>query len=227
MAAVRAAAAERFAGEALAGVGDAQRAVDEHFELDRRLAADRADFGDREFAGQHHALDAEFLGGADALAAGERHLRRSVDGEVRAHRAQQSNEAEVLHEHGIDAGFGELHDMLFDCFEFGGKDERVERDVAADAALVEKRHDLGQRVEMQIRGPGAGVESAFEAEVDGVGAVFHGGRYAQPIARGGQQLQTATHPAGTTLILAAVFACRRSVRSGHNRGRPNCGMGKN
>ena len=44
LAAVRAAAAERFAGQALAGIGHAQRAVDEHFELDRRLAAGSCGF---------------------------------------------------------------------------------------------------------------------------------------------------------------------------------------
>ena len=159
----------------------------------------------RELAGKHHALDAQLLGGADALAAGERHLRRSVDGEVRAHRAQQSNEAKVLHEHGIDAGFGEPHDMLLDRFELRGEDERVERHVAADAALVEKRHDLGQCIEVQIRRPGAGIESAFEAEVNRIRAVFHGGRYAQPVARRGKQLQN-----------ACAF---RSQRPPHLRGR--------
>ena len=139
-----------------------------------------------------------------------------MDGEVRADRAQQPHEAEVLHQHGIDAGFGEPHDMLLDRFELGGEDERVERDVAADAALVEKRHDLGQCVEMQIRGPGAGVESAFEAEVDRVGAVFDGGRDTQPVAGRGKQLQGAAL-AGRSFLrtFAAAFGRRRIDRSCH------------
>ena len=114
-----------------------------------------------------------------------------MDGEVGTDRAQQADEAQVLHEHGIDAGFGEPHDCCSIVLQLGGEDERVERDVAADAALVEKGHDLGQCIEMQIRGPGAGVESAFEAEVDRVGAVFYGGGYTQPVAGWGEQLQCA------------------------------------
>ena len=89
--------------------------------------------------------------------------------------------------------------------ELRGEDERVERDVAADAALVEKRHDLGQCIEMQIRGPGAGIESAFEAEVDRVGAVFDGGRDAQPIAGRGEQLR----PAAGRLRWRLVFGRRK------------------
>jgi hypothetical protein len=80
LAAVRAAATERFAREALAGIGYAQRAVDKRFEFDCGLTADRLDFGDREFAGEDHALDAEFRCGTDAFAASECHLRRGVYG---------------------------------------------------------------------------------------------------------------------------------------------------
>ena len=189
MAAVRAAAAERFAREALARIGDAQRPVDEHFELDRRLAADRANFWDRELAGQHHALDAELLGRANAFAAGERHLRRSVDRQVGTDRAQQPDEAEVLHEHGIDARFGEPHDMLLDRFELRREDERVERHIAADRPVVQKTNDLRQLVEMQIRRPRPRVEPRIEPEVNSIRPVLNGRRHAHAITGRRKQLR--------------------------------------
>ena len=58
------------------------------------------------------------LGDADALAAGERHLRRGVNRQVRADRANQPHQTQVLHEHGIDAGFGDLARRSLDRFEF-------------------------------------------------------------------------------------------------------------
>ena len=73
-----------------------------------------ADLVDRQLAGQHDALDAQRLGHADALGAGERHLRRGVNRQVGADRANQPHEPQVLHEHGIDARRGQPHDGLFD-----------------------------------------------------------------------------------------------------------------
>jgi hypothetical protein len=62
--------------------------MDEHFQLHRRLTADRANLINRKLARQHDALDAQPLGRADALAAGKRHLRRRMHCQVRTHRAQ-------------------------------------------------------------------------------------------------------------------------------------------
>jgi len=113
------------------------------------------------------------------------------DFEIGTDRAEQANEAKILHKNGVDAGFGEPHDMLLDGFELRREDERVERDVTADVALVEVRHDFWECIKMQIGGPGAGIKSAFETEVDSVCAVFDGGGYAQPIARRRKQLPRA------------------------------------
>src|SRR5256885_696570 len=82
LAELRAAAAERFTCQTLAGIGHAQSTMDKYFELDRRLRMNRADFGNRKLAGQHHALDSQFLGDSDTLTTRERHLCRRVDFEI-------------------------------------------------------------------------------------------------------------------------------------------------
>ncbi len=74
LAAVGAAAAEGFAGEALAGVGDAERAVDEDLDGHGGGVGDFADLGEAQFAGEHDALDAELADEFDAPGFGEGHL---------------------------------------------------------------------------------------------------------------------------------------------------------
>ena len=59
LAAVGAAAAPGFRRKTLAGVGNAQRAVDEDFEVALGFGGDGADFLEREFAGEGYAVDAE------------------------------------------------------------------------------------------------------------------------------------------------------------------------
>src|SRR6185436_2875919 len=154
-------------------------AVDKGFELDRGLRVDLADFVDRELAGQHDALNSQLGGNADAFGAGERHLRGGVNGKIGADGADQSHEAEILDQDGVDARFGEAYDGTFDGFQLRREDERVERDVAADAAAVEVTYHLGQVVQMEIGGTGPGVETRFETKVNRVGAVFDGSRDAQ------------------------------------------------
>ncbi len=58
LAAVGAASAPGFRGKALAGIGDAERAVDEDFEFAIGRGADGADFVERKFARQGDAAGA-------------------------------------------------------------------------------------------------------------------------------------------------------------------------
>ncbi len=105
--AVGAAAAEGFAREALAGVGHAQRPVNEHLQGKGRWASsdgllitlgrlDGLDFADRILAGQHHQLASQRAGEIHAGRAGDRELRRSVDREIRRDFADQSANTDVL-----------------------------------------------------------------------------------------------------------------------------------
>jgi len=84
LAAIGAAAAERLAGQALSRIGNAQRAMDKHLQLERRLPTDGGDLRDGEFAGEHHPLHSQGFGEADRLGAGEGHLGGRVERQVRA-----------------------------------------------------------------------------------------------------------------------------------------------
>ena len=119
---------------------------------------------------------AKRLGHADALGAGERHLRRGVHGPIGAEGVNQPRGPQVLHQHGIDPGGDGLSGGKLQCRQLVVEDERVERDVALHAAAVQVAHQRGEFVGGEVDGPGAGVQAAAEAEIDGIGAVFHGGR---------------------------------------------------
>ena len=212
-AAVGGAAAERFAGEALAGVGDAERAVDEDLERQRHLGGglggvDLRDVGERIFAGEHDELRAELAGELHAGGAGDRHLRGAVDRKIRRERADQPADADVLHDGGVDAGGDDGAQVVLGVGgQFVGEDERVERHVAAHAAAVEKFHQRGQVGRREILRAHPGVE-ALEAEVDRVGAVLDGGAGAFPVAGGREQFRF-----GRTVIprpmAVSDFGCRQ------------------
>ncbi len=161
--------------------------MDEHLQRHRRLPADRQDLGDREFAGEHDPLHPQPLGERDRLSARERHLRGAVEGEARADLPDERGRADVLHEHGIDAGGRHRFDHLCEFSQFVGEHERVERGVALEAAQVEHLHQRRQVVERKIRRAGPGVEPALQAEIHGIGPVFDRGPGTVPVARRGEE----------------------------------------
>ncbi len=100
-------AAERLAGQALAGVGDAEGAVDEDLDGKVGVVADPGDLAEGQLAGQDHPRAAELLREPDALGAGDRHLGRGVDLQVGRDRPDQPGQANVLDDHGVDSGLGD------------------------------------------------------------------------------------------------------------------------
>ena len=188
LAAIGAASAQREAGQTLAGVADAQGAVDEGLEFDGGLPADGGDLVDGEFPRQHHPPHAQRLDLADALGAAEGHLGRGVQRQLGAEAVHQPQQPEVLDEHGVDARrHGQPHGPL-GLLQFVAEDERIERQYPLTPRVRRKVISSGNSSAAEIDGPGPGVETALQAEVDGVGAVFDGRLRAVPIAGGGHQL---------------------------------------
>ena len=77
--------------------------------------------------------------------------------------------------------------VAFELGHLAGKDQRVERHIAANAAPVQERHHLGQIGAIEVIGANAGVVT-LKTEVNGIGAVFHGGRQALSITGRRQEL---------------------------------------
>ena len=153
LAAIGAAAAECFAGEALAAVGDAECAVDEDLDRHLGLRRDRSGFRrakvrGRGRRGRCRARRAKSM----PRRLGERHLRRGVDGESRCDAMDEADESEVLHDDGVDSGGGDGGDEFGGGGEFVGEDQRVEGDEAADVAVVEKPHHLGEFLDGEVGG---------------------------------------------------------------------------
>ena len=182
LAAVGAAPAPRLRREALAGVGDAERAVHEHLQLASRSGCGWRDVVERQLAGQHHAAHAELLRQVDALGAGDAHLRAAVDLEIGRDLPGKLRDGQVLHDDGVGAGFGDGAQEPGGFGQLMVEDQRVEGDIALDAAAVQRAQRVGQfgQGEADL---GAGGE-VLEAEVDGVGAGLDGGVQLRPVAGG-------------------------------------------
>jgi hypothetical protein len=146
-------------------------------------------FGDRTFAGQNNEAAAEVAGELNARRARDRHLRRGMNGKIRREMANQSADADILDNCGVDTGGNDRAEVLLGLIEFGSEDERVKRHIPAHAAEMQELHQFWQIADGEIVGAHARVE-AFEAEVNGVSAVFDGGFGAFPIAGRGKQLRS-------------------------------------
>lgn len=96
-----------------------------------------------------------------------------------------------MDEDGIDPGLGDRDDGLGQFLQLASEDEGVQRDITEYPAAVEHRHEGGQLVGGKIVGPGPGVETCIESEIDGVGPVFDRGLGAIPVAGGGEQFRGA------------------------------------
>ena len=95
-------------------------------------------------------------------------------------RPDQSGEPQILHDHGVDASRCQQPHLPLELGHLAGKDQRVERHIAANAAPVQESHDLGQIGAIEVMSANAGVVT-LKTEVNGIGAVFHGGRQALSI----------------------------------------------
>ena len=154
--------------------------MDEHFQFAIGRGADCAHIVQRKLARQHHARDAKALRQRHPFGTGDAHLRAAVEFDIGQNAARQLGNADVLHNQRVDARAADGLQRLRCAGQFMVKNQRVEGEVAAHAAPVERLHDLRQFVQSEAH-LGAR-RKVREAEVDGVGACFHGSVHLRPIA---------------------------------------------
>ena len=150
--------AERLAGEALAGVGDAERTVDKDLER-HPLLVEALEFPQREFAGQNGAGDPEIAGHLDSLRRGEGHLGRGMDGKLRNDRGCQTHQTDVLDDQRIDAATVKEAQVLGGVIEFSGEDKGIERHVGLHPVAVAECGDFGKLLLGKIIGAQSGIET--------------------------------------------------------------------
>ena len=162
----------------------------------RRAAGDRdlitlgrldgLDFANGILAGQHHQFASQRAGELHAGRAGDRELRGPVDREIGGDPSDESANADILNDGGIDTGGDDRAEVIFGVGELLGEYQGVEGDITAHATPMQELHQRGQVGLGEVLGPHAGVE-AVETEVDRVGPVLHGRACAVPVSGGGQE----------------------------------------
>src|SRR5579883_1323354 len=190
LAAVRAPPAPARGREALPGVGDAERPVDEDLELERGPLGNGGDLLGRELAREDRALDAERARDLGARGVGDGHLSGRVDRQARSDRPRELRDPHVLDDDRVGPRLGDRAEHVLRGPELALVDEGVEGDVALHATPMELGHRRRKLLELEVRRPLPRVPP-LEAEVDRVGAVLHGGLHGLGGASGGEDLGAA------------------------------------
>ena len=173
-AAVGALSAQIGGEEADARGRHAERAVDEDFELHAGILADRPDFLEREFPGQHGALEALPGDEVAALRGGDVHLRGRVQGQRGEAIPGHLHHAEVLDDDAVRLEPVEVLEELVDPVGLPVLEDGIDGDVHLLAPLVDGLEAGLELVEGEIGRTHAGVEGA-QPEVHRVGAFADGG----------------------------------------------------
>ena len=158
----------------MSGIAHAQRTVDEYFNLNGTVAADKGDRVAGQLSGQHCAGEPQLGGFAHALQRMQAHLRGGVQRNLRRDLMAERNHAEILHDEGVHACTGGGGDVFRGIGHFAVRDQRVQREMDGDPAHMTVAHHVGQLVQRKIPCAVPRVESV-NAEVDRVRAVADGG----------------------------------------------------
>ena len=172
-AAIRAALAEALAGEALPGIGHAERAVDEDFQR-HRLLPELLQLPQTALPREHRAVETEAVHHGQAFRRSDRHLCARVDFQTRCHPAREHNEPHVLHDDRIHSRRLQQTQLLLRIREFAGEDECVHGHESAHAVRMKKLHQLRQLLLREVVSAQPGIE-ARQSEVDRVRTVSHRG----------------------------------------------------
>jgi hypothetical protein len=194
-AAVGAAAAEDFAGEALARVRDAEGSVDKDLQGEAVGVGRGGELGQLpqgKLPGENGEVEALPAGEGDSLGRGEGHLGGGVEFHPRADGPGEADEAEVLHDEGIHPGGGGEPDEAYRLWKFGGKNQHIHGEVAPSTAGTEVGHHFRQVLFREVFGAEAGVESG-QAEINGIGPGRNGGLEAVPVSGWGEKFGTRRH----------------------------------
>ena len=187
LAAVRAPMLQRFARQALPRPAHAQGSVDEALELEIGALREEPDLLDGQLARQDDAGDPELLRDTGSLGAGDGHLRRGVERELRADRAGEPQRAQILHEDGVGSRAGNGRERLLGERKLAVEDQGVEGDESLDSLAMEEIEDARQILDGEVVRARPRVEAAAQAEIDGIGAGRHRRTQALLISRGSEQ----------------------------------------
>ena len=111
------------------------------------------EIAEAELTGQHHPFTAEFGRHRHAGGAGDRHLRRAMQGQPWRDLGGEQGQADVLNDQGIHAGGLGLQQQLGRRLQLIGKHQDVEGEKPLHAAGMQPGHHLGQILATEVLRP--------------------------------------------------------------------------
>ena len=136
-----------------------------------------ADFIQAQLTRKHHPMKAEFFEHPHAFEVVDAHLRRRVQPQIRRVFLDEAYQAQVIDNHGVDAGRTGASQHLPGQFEFRIQQYGVERQINLHAVQMAVRRRFVQLRFIKIRGVAARVK-LLRAEIDRIGAAVNGRLYA-------------------------------------------------
>ena len=185
--AVAAALGHRPRQETTAAVSHADRPVDETFDFGRRSVADGPNLLQRQVALQDHPGEPDLPQKPRPLGSPVADLRRGVQ----FHRKVHLPQGHVLHDQRIDPRRDQFAGLPFGSFQLAVPQQRVERRMNPHAETVGILRNPGDLLYGVSRGL---PRTEFRtADIDGIGAVVHGGHCRSKVFGGRQQFDGFHH----------------------------------
>ena len=161
--------------------------MDKDLEWNRGIA-EAGEFAQGKFAGEHGAVESQFVHEGEAFRRGDGHLGTRVEFERGSHGSCEPGEADILNDDGIDARLGEEAELGGGGWQFLREDEGIHGHEAADAAVVQEPHHFREVGFREIIGAEPGIE-ARQAEVHCVRSIGDGGAHAFKIPGWGEEFR--------------------------------------
>jgi hypothetical protein len=156
--------------------------VHEDLEIGACFVVNGGNFFEGQFACQRDAMCALFQRERNTVGARDTGLGGSMEFQVRSDLTREAKNTEVLHNERIDTCFGDRSDGASGLGKFVFEDQRIEREITANAPAMERAHYFRKfsEIESYFRPR----TEMFEAEVACVGTCFDGGIKLRPMSGG-------------------------------------------
>ena len=196
-----------------------------HLQRHRQMALDQLllqtfQIRQGQLAGQDHPFTAQRRRLGHAGSTGDRHLRGSMQRQIRHQAARQSAETHVLNDHGVHPSPIRSQQQGRGTVEFVAEHQHVEGEETPHLALVQPMHQLRQLRDAEVLGPLARIER-IHTEIHRIGPTGHGRLERSPVTGrceqfgNAQELRRVKRRAASNFLSASAVPSKRQCHGSY------------